>query len=92
VVVLVFAFVWGILRVIIFSVFFLLILLPYNTSQLQPPLPPPPSPAPLSPRFTATLFPFRKEHASQGYQPTMAKQEAIRLGPNPIIKTEKTTQ
>ena len=41
---------------------------------------------PLFFRSIPPLFPFRKEQASQGYQPNMAKQISIKLGTSPHIK------
>jgi hypothetical protein len=38
------------------------------------------------PRSTPLLVPFRKEQASQEYQPNIAYQVTIRLGPFPPIK------
>lgn len=58
------------------------ILLTYITSQPQFLLPPflPASPIPpLSPRCTHLPFPFRKEPASQQYQPSLTKPVTIRL-------------
>lgn len=69
--------------------YFLVIPLSYSTTWLQFPLSPlfPGLPFFLSPKFTPFLFLFRKERASQGYQPNTEKQVTLSLGTNSPVKT-----